>query len=151
MSDSPRDIGMRVRRQVLGDAHVDRAIAQTTPFTAPLQDFITRVAWGDLWSRSELDRRTRSCVTLAILATLGNEHELKLHVRAALGNGLTPTEIGEVLLHAAVYAGIPAANTAFTIAQRVLTEVAAETAGMDAAAHAGVAAPAAGKSPPERG
>jgi 4-carboxymuconolactone decarboxylase len=157
MSDSPRDIGMRVRRQVLGDAHVDRSIAQTTPFTAPLQDFITRVAWGDLWSRPDLDRRTRSCVTLGILATLGNEHELGLHVRAALRNGLTPAEIGEVLLHAAVYAGIPAANTAFAIAQRVLNEVAAETvataetAATTTAANSGGAAPATGKSPPERG
>jgi 4-carboxymuconolactone decarboxylase len=105
MSDSPRDTGMRIRREVLGDAHVDRAVAATTPFTAPFQDFITRVAWGDVWARPGLDRRTRSCVTLAMLTALGHEAEIALHVRAAVRNGLTPTEIAEVLLHAAVYAG----------------------------------------------
>lgn len=125
VSDSPRDIGMRIRRQVLGDAHVDRAQAQTTPFTAAFQDFITRVAWGDVWARPDLDRRTRSCVTLAILTALGRDAEIALHVRAALRNGLTPTEIGEVLLHTAVYAGVPAANRAFAIAQGVLDEIAA--------------------------
>ena len=125
MSDSPRDIGMRIRRQVLGDAHVDRAVAQTTPFTAAFQDFITRVAWGDVWARPDLDRRTRSCVTLAILTALGREAEIALHVRAALRNGLTPAEIAEVLLHTAVYAGVPAANRAFAIAQGVLDEIAA--------------------------
>jgi 3-oxoadipate enol-lactonase/4-carboxymuconolactone decarboxylase len=125
MSDSPRDIGMRIRREVLGDAHVDRAIAQTTPFTADFQDFITRVAWGDVWARPDLDRRTRSCVTLAILTALGREAEIAAHVRAALRNGLTPAEIAEVLLHTAVYAGVPAANRAFAIAQGVLDEIAA--------------------------
>ena len=125
MSDSPRDTGMRIRREVLGDAHVDRAVAATTPFTAPFQDFITRVAWGDVWARPGLDRRTRSCVTLAMLTALGHEAEIALHVRAAVRNGVTPTEIGEVLLHAAVYAGAPAANRAFAIAQRTLDEIAA--------------------------
>ena len=126
MSDSPRDTGMRIRREVLGDAHVDRAVAATTPFTEPFQDFITRVAWGDVWARPDLDRRTRSCVTLAILTALGHEAELAMHVRAAIRNGLSPTEISEVLLHTAVYAGVPAANRAFAIAQRVLDEIASK-------------------------
>jgi 4-carboxymuconolactone decarboxylase len=114
--------GMAVRRQVLGDAHVDRAVAATTPFTAPFQDFITRYAWGEVWSRPGLDRRTRSAVTLAMLVALRSEEELAMHVRAALRGGLRPEEIGEVLLHAAVYAGVPAANAAFAVAQRVLGE-----------------------------
>jgi len=117
---------MRVRREVLGDEHVDRAAARTTPFTAPFQEFITEVAWGTIWSRPGLDRKTRSCVTLAILTALGREAELALHVRAALRNGLSESEIGEVLLHSAVYAGVPAANSAFAVAQRVLGEIAAE-------------------------
>ena len=117
-----REAGMRVRREVLGDAHVDRSVAATTDFTAPFQDFITRVAWGDVWTRDGLDRRTRSCITLAVLTALGREGELALHVRAARRNGLTPAEIGEVLLHTAVYAGVPAANAAFQLAQRVLEE-----------------------------
>jgi 4-carboxymuconolactone decarboxylase len=124
MSDSRTDIGMRVRREVLGDAYVDQAVARTTPLTAAFQDFITRVAWGDVWSRPELDRRTRSCITLSVLAALGHDGELALHVRAAVTNGLTHTEIAEVLLHTAVYAGIPAANQAFTVAQRVFAEMA---------------------------
>jgi 3-oxoadipate enol-lactonase/4-carboxymuconolactone decarboxylase len=122
--------GMAVRREVLGDAHVDRAVAATTPFTAPFQDLITRYAWGEVWSRPGLDRRTRSAVTLAMLVALRSEEELAMHVRAALRNGLRPEEIGEVLLHAAVYAGVPAANAAFAIAQRVLREEGADlTAG----------------------
>jgi len=129
VSDTPREIGMRIRREVLGDAHVDRAVAQTTPFSAAFQDFITRVAWGDVWARPDLDRRTRSCVTLAILTALGRDGEIALHVRAALRNGLTPVEIGEVLLHTAVYAGVPAANRAFAIAQGVLDEIAAGSPG----------------------
>jgi 4-carboxymuconolactone decarboxylase len=118
--------GMAVRRQVLGDAHVDRAVAATTPFTAPFQELITRFAWGEVWSRPGLDRRTRSCVTLALLVVLRCEDELAMHVRAALRNGLRPEEIQEVLLHAAVYAGVPAANAAFAVAQRVLGEEGAE-------------------------
>jgi 4-carboxymuconolactone decarboxylase len=117
-----RDQGMQVRREVLGDEHVDRAIAGTTPFTQPFQELITRYAWGAVWSRPGLDRRTRSCVTLALLVALRAEHELAMHVRAALRNGVTPDEIGEVLLQTAVYAGVPAANRAFAIAQEVLAE-----------------------------
>ncbi|MGN9907335.1 4-carboxymuconolactone decarboxylase [Phytohabitans sp. LJ34] len=120
MSDFDR--GMAVRREVLGDAHVDRAVADTTPLTAPFQEFITRYAWGAVWSRDGLDRRTRSCVTLAVLAALRCEEELAMHVRAARRNGLSPAEIGEVLLHTAVYAGVPAANSALAIARRVLEE-----------------------------
>jgi 4-carboxymuconolactone decarboxylase len=114
--------GMAVRRAVLGDAHVDRAIAGTDAFTGDFQEFITRYAWGEVWSRDALDRRTRSCITLAMLAALRCDEELALHVRAALHTGLRPDEIKEVLLQVAVYAGVPAANTAFAIAQRVLAE-----------------------------
>jgi 4-carboxymuconolactone decarboxylase len=122
MNDPLHERGTSVRREVLGDAHVDRARAATTPFTADFQDFITRFAWGSVWAREGLDRRTRSCLTLALLTALGREGELEMHVRAALRIGLTPEEIGEVLLHTAVYAGVPAANSAFAIAQRVLEE-----------------------------
>jgi 4-carboxymuconolactone decarboxylase len=122
MSDPQYDEGMEVRRAVLGDAHVDRAIERTTEFTAPFQDFITRYAWGGVWSREGLDRRTRSAVTLALLTALGREHEIAMHVRAALRNGLSPQEIGEVLLHTSVYAGVPVANRAFAIADEVLRE-----------------------------
>lgn len=114
--------GMAVRRAVLGDAHVDRTIESTSPFTADFQDLITRYAWGEIWSRPGLDRRTRSCITLTALVAMGREHELELHVRAALRNGLTPDEIGEVLLQCAVYCGVPAANGAFAIARRVIEE-----------------------------
>jgi 3-oxoadipate enol-lactonase/4-carboxymuconolactone decarboxylase len=114
--------GMEVRRAVLGDDHVDRAVERTTAFTESFQDFITRYAWGDVWSRPGLDRRARSIVTLTALVATGREHELEMHVRAALRNGLTPDEIGEVLLHCAVYCGVPAANGAFAIAQRVIDE-----------------------------
>jgi 4-carboxymuconolactone decarboxylase len=116
------DRGMAVRREVLGDAHVDAAQARTDAFTADFQDFITRYAWGEVWARPGLDRRVRSCVTLALLAGLRCENELPMHVRAALGNGLTPDEIKEVLLQVAVYAGVPAANSAFAIAQKVIAE-----------------------------
>jgi 4-carboxymuconolactone decarboxylase len=115
--------GMKARREVLGDEHVDRAIARTTPFTADFQDLITRYAWGQIWARPGLDRRTRSCITLAILVALGREEELAMHVRAAVRVGLTPEEIKEVLLHSAIYCGVPAANGAFAVAQRVLDEV----------------------------
>ena len=114
--------GMEVRREVLGDTHVDAAVAGTTPFTAPFQELITRYAWGEIWSRPGLDRRTRSCITLTALVALGHHHELALHVRAARRNGLTPDEIGEVLLQCAVYCGVPAANAAFRIAADVLAE-----------------------------
>ena len=114
--------GMEVRRAVLGDAHVDRAIARTTDFTADFQDLITRYAWGEIWARPGLDRRTRSCITLTALVAGGHEHELAMHIRAALRNGLTPEEIKEVLLQTAVYCGVPAANAAFAIAQEILAE-----------------------------
>ncbi|MDQ6820050.1 MAG: 4-carboxymuconolactone decarboxylase [Actinomycetota bacterium] len=122
MTDDLYDSGMRTRREVLGDEHVDRAIERTTDFSAPFQDFITRSAWGSVWTRDGLDRRTRSAVTLAVLTALGRENELAMHVRAARRNGLTAAEIGEVLLHTAVYAGVPAANAAFAIAERILAE-----------------------------
>ena len=114
--------GERTRREVLGDEHVDRAQERTTDFTRPFQDFITRYAWGDVWNRPGLDRRQRSMITLAALTAVRAEGELELHVRAALRNGLTPEEIREVLLHTAVYAGVPASNAAFAVAQRVLEE-----------------------------
>jgi len=117
------DAGMTVRRAVLGDAHVDRAIARTTPFTAPFQDLITRYAWGEIWTRPGLDRRTRSCITLTALVAHGHLDELAMHVRAARNNGLTADEIGEVLLQTAIYCGVPAANAAFAVAQRVLQEL----------------------------
>jgi 3-oxoadipate enol-lactonase/4-carboxymuconolactone decarboxylase len=112
--------GYATRRAVLGDEHVDRSIAGTTPFTARFQEFITRYAWGDVWSRPELGRRERSVATLAALVALGAEHEIAMHVRAALRNGLTEDEIGEVLLHTALYAGLPRANRAFAIARDTL-------------------------------
>ncbi|MBE3011686.1 4-carboxymuconolactone decarboxylase [Microbispora sp. NEAU-D428] len=114
--------GMRVRREVLGDAHVDRAQARTTEFTADFQDLITRYAWGEIWTRPGLDRRTRSCVTLTALVARGQLEELAMHVRAARRNGLTTDEIKEVLLQTAIYCGVPAANAAFAVAQRVLAE-----------------------------
>ncbi|MEV0970689.1 bifunctional 3-oxoadipate enol-lactonase/4-carboxymuconolactone decarboxylase PcaDC [Microtetraspora glauca] len=114
--------GMNVRRAVLGDAHVDRATAKADAFTADFQDFITRYAWGEIWTRPGLDRRTRSCITLTALVAGGHLEELAMHVRAALRNGLTPDEIKEVLLQAAVYCGVPAANAAFAVAQRTLRE-----------------------------
>ena len=122
MTQPRREEGMAVRRQVLGDPHVDRAVAATTEFTAPFQELITEYAWGGVWARPGLDRRTRRCVTLAVLAALRCEDELAMHVRAALRDGLGAEEVAEVLLHTAVYAGVPAANTAFAVAQRVLDE-----------------------------
>jgi 3-oxoadipate enol-lactonase/4-carboxymuconolactone decarboxylase len=118
-----RERGMAVRRTVLGDAHVDRAEANRTPFTSPFQDFITRFAWGEVWTRPGLDRPTRSCITLAMLVALGRFDELPMHVRAALRNGLSREQVAEVLLQTAVYCGAPAANTAFAVAQRTLQEL----------------------------
>jgi 4-carboxymuconolactone decarboxylase len=115
--------GLEVRREVLGAAHVDRALANANEFSAPWQEFITSVAWGKVWTRDGLDRRTRSLLTVALLTALHCEHELPMHVRAAIGNGVTPAELTEVLLHTAVYAGVPAANSAFAIAQRTLAEM----------------------------
>ncbi|QFG26618.1 4-carboxymuconolactone decarboxylase [Actinomadura sp. WMMB 499] len=117
-----RAAGMTVRRAVLGDAHVDRAEARKDAFTADFQDMITRYAWGEIWTRPGLDRRTRSCVTLTALVAGGHLDELAMHVRAALRNGLAPDEIKEVLLQTAIYCGVPAANSAFAVAQRVLAE-----------------------------
>ncbi|MGW5877987.1 bifunctional 3-oxoadipate enol-lactonase/4-carboxymuconolactone decarboxylase PcaDC [Nocardiopsis terrae] len=114
--------GTRVRRSVLGDAHVDRAEERRSAFTEPFQDLITRYAWGEIWTRPGLDRRTRSCMVLTALTANGHWGELAMHVRAALRNGLTPDEIGEVFLQAAVYCGVPAANKAFAIAQEVFDE-----------------------------
>jgi 4-carboxymuconolactone decarboxylase len=114
--------GMRVRRDVLGNEHVDAAIERTTEFTADFQDLITRYAWGAVWARPGLDRRTRSAVTLTALVALNHHEELAMHVRAALRNGLTEDEIKEVLLQSAIYCGVPAANRAFAIAQQVLDE-----------------------------
>jgi 4-carboxymuconolactone decarboxylase len=118
----PGERGMRIRREVLGDAHVDRAVAGATAFTAPFQDLITRYAWGEIWARPGLSRAERSMITLTALAVLRQEGELAMHVRAALRNGLTPDQIQEVLLQVALYAGVPAGNRAFAIAQRALAE-----------------------------
>ncbi|AJE80407.1 3-oxoadipate enol-lactonase [Streptomyces albus] len=121
--DDPRHAaGLAVRREVLGHAHVDRAIARTDAFTADFQDFITRYAWGDIWTRPGLSRKTRSCITLTALVAHGHHEELAMHVRAALRLGLTPDEIKEVLLHSAVYCGVPAANAAFALASQVIAE-----------------------------
>lgn len=123
MDDDERTArGMRVRREVLGDEHVDRAVAATTEFTEPFQDLITRYAWGEIWSRPGLSRAERSLVTVALLAALQHEQELAMHVKAAVRNGVTPEQIREVLLQVAVYAGVPTANRAFPIAQRALAE-----------------------------
>jgi 4-carboxymuconolactone decarboxylase len=122
MSDDVFERGMEVRREVLGDEHVDEAIRRTTQLTADFQSFITRYAWGEVWSRPGLDRRTRSCITLTALIALNRPEELEMHLRAALRNGLTADEIREVLLQSAVYCGVPAANSAFAIARRVLGE-----------------------------
>ncbi|HZR91323.1 MAG TPA: 4-carboxymuconolactone decarboxylase [Gaiellaceae bacterium] len=128
MTGSLYERGMAVRREVLGDDHVDRAAARTTAFTAEFQDLVTRYAWGEIWTRPGLDRRTRSCMTLVALVALNRMDELGLHVRAALRNGLAPDEIKEVLLHTAVYCGLPAANAAFAVAQRVLEQAGDEAA-----------------------
>jgi 4-carboxymuconolactone decarboxylase len=117
---SRHDQGMAVRRAVLGDTPVDAAVARSDTFSAAFQDFIVRSAWGDVWSRPGLDRRTRSMLTVALLAALGHERELKLHVHGAIRNGVTREELAEVLLHTALYAGIPAANTALAVAAEAL-------------------------------
>ena len=122
VNDPVRDRGVRVRREVLGDDHVDAALERKTDFTADFQDLITRYAWGEIWARPGLDRRMRSAITLSALVALGRFEELEMHVRAALRNGLTEEEIKEVLLQSAIYCGLPAANSAFAVAQRVLSE-----------------------------
>ncbi len=129
MNDEERaEQGMAVRREVLGDAHVDRAVANTTEFTAPFQDWITRYAWGEIWSRPGLSRPQRSIVTLTVLAALQHEDELAMHTKAALRNGLTADEIREVLLQVGLYAGVPVANRAFAVANRAIDEYQAEQA-----------------------
>jgi 4-carboxymuconolactone decarboxylase len=122
--------GMTVRREVAGQAYVDRAAAAVTPFTEPFQDFITRYAWGEVWSRPGLSRAERSMITLAVLAARGHDEELALHVRGALRNGLGPEQIREVLLQVAVYGGVPAANQAFRVAARALADAAEESPGI---------------------
>ncbi|OJU57483.1 MAG: 4-carboxymuconolactone decarboxylase [Microbacterium sp. 70-38] len=123
MSDEDRyDQGMAVRREVLSDAHVDRAVASTTDLTADFQDFITRVAWGDVWSRPGLDRRSRSVAVITSLIAHGHHEELAMHLRAGIRNGLTREEITEIILQSAIYSGVPAANTAFRIASEVFAD-----------------------------
>lgn len=121
MSDRHEE-GMRIRREILGDEHVDAAIAGTTDDTAVFQDLITRYAWGEIWARPGLDRRTRSAVTLMALIALNRERELAMHIRAALRNGLSREAIGEVLLQSAIYCGVPAANGAFAVFRDVMAE-----------------------------
>jgi 4-carboxymuconolactone decarboxylase len=128
MKDSTYEAGMAVRRRVLGDAHVNRATANATDFDAEFQEMIARHAWGDIWTRPGLDLRTRSLITIAILATLGREEELKLHLRATRNTGATRNEVKELLMQLAVYAGVPAANTAVRIAKQVFEELAKEDA-----------------------
>ncbi len=120
MDESRYDTGMRVRRAVLGDAHVDRAEANKTSFDQPFQRFITETAWGTLWASDRLDRPTRSLITVAILATLGRHEELALHLRATTNTGATPEQIREALMHVAIYAGVPAANSAIALAKSIL-------------------------------
>ena len=120
MGESRYDTGLRVRREVLGDEHVDRAQARMTTFDAPFQQFITETAWGTLWAGDTLDRPTRSLITIAILAALGRHEELALHLRASANTGATPEAIREALMHVAVYAGVPAANSAITLAKTIL-------------------------------
>jgi 4-carboxymuconolactone decarboxylase len=122
VTEDRRERGMRVRREVLGDEHVDAAVERMSDFTADFQDLITRYAWGEIWERPGLDRRTRSAITLTALVARGQFDELALHLRAALHNGLTRDEIKEVLLQSAIYCGVPAANSAFAVAQEVLEQ-----------------------------
>ena len=120
MGDDAHERGMRVRREVLGDEHVDAAVDRTSGFTADFQDLITRYAWGEIWTRPGLDRRMRSAITITALIATGRFEELRMHLRAALRNGLEEDEIKEVLLQSAIYCGVPAANSAFAAAQEVL-------------------------------
>jgi 4-carboxymuconolactone decarboxylase len=117
--------GLKVRRAVLGDAHVDRSLSRQNEFTAEFQDMITRHAWGEIWTRPALDRKTRSCMTLSMMIALNRGDEFKLHVRGAINNGLSKDDIKEVILQAAIYCGVPAANTAMHMAQEVLAEIGA--------------------------
>jgi 4-carboxymuconolactone decarboxylase len=114
------DEGERTRREVLGDQHVDRTLGEASEYARPFQDYLTKVAWGEVWSRPGLDRRTRSCLTIALLTALGAENELPMHLRAGLRNGVTPEEIREIIIHAGLYAGIPKANAAMKLADAEL-------------------------------
>jgi len=130
MDDSKRyEQGMKVRRAVLGDEHVDRAVAMTTNFNRDFQDFITRNAWGEIWTRPGLPRHTRSLLTLAMMVALNRGEEFRLHVKAAFNNGVTQNEIKEVLLQSAIYCGVPAANSAFHLAAEVFKEMDSKTDG----------------------
>src|SRR5690606_2693913 len=120
--DAAYEQGMRIRRSVLGDAHVDRAMAAATEITEPFQDFITRTAWGDIWARPGLDHHTRRLLTMAVLTAVGNEHELDMHIRAALRAGIDPDDLVEVFLHTAVYAGVPNSNRAFALGKQALAD-----------------------------
>jgi 4-carboxymuconolactone decarboxylase len=124
--DDRYDRGIRIRREVLGDAHVDRSLQGVSEFARPIQEYVTENVWGELWSRPGLDRRTRSLLNLVMLTALNRSHELAVHVRGAVTNGCTTTEIQEALLQAAGYCGAPAALESFRVAERVLTEIAAE-------------------------
>lgn len=128
MKDSTYEAGLAVRRRILGDPHVNRALKNTTAFDAEFQEMITRHAWGDIWTRPGLDHRTRSIVTIALLATLGRDEELKLHIRATRNTGATADDVKEVLMQVAVYAGVPAANSAFRVAKAAFEEMAKEDA-----------------------
>ena len=128
MDDNKFEHGMKIRRAVLGDAHVDRAEDNKTPFDADFQRFITESAWGSVWTRPGLDRRTRHLITLAMLAALGKEHELAMHIRSTQNTGVTQEELKEVFLQVAIYAGVPAANTAFSVAKSVYAELSGEEA-----------------------
>ena len=128
MKDSAYEAGLAVRRRVLGDAHVKRSLESATSFNNDFQDLVTRHAWGDIWTRPGLDHRTRSLITIALLAAGGRHEELALHVRATRNTGATPDEVKEVLLQVAVYAGVPAANSAFRIAKSTFDEMAKEDA-----------------------
>lgn len=119
---SKLDDGMKVRREVLGDAHVDRSMANATSLDADFQRYITENVWGGIWTRDGLERQTRHLVTIGILAALGREHELELHLRSTINTGVTPEQLREVFMHVAAYAGVPAANSAFVIAKKILKE-----------------------------
>jgi len=136
VTDESYERGMKIRREVLGDAHVDRSLAAVSEFARPVQEYVTATAWGQIWSRPGLDRRTRSLLNLAMLTALNRNHELGVHVRGAITNGCTTEEIQEVLLQAAVYCGAPAALESFRVAERVLTEIASENGSAAGNGHA---------------
>lgn len=117
------DAGLRVRKEVLGDAHVERSLAQASPFTQPIQELVTEYCWGAIWTRDGLDRHTRSLINLAILTALNRSHELGVHVRGAINNGVTPEQIQEVFLQTAIYVGVPAALESFRVAEKVIEEM----------------------------